>query len=82
MLQASVNHRFHLYIESSAGAAFYTPRFKLNDTEYKLEIWEVAGSQRYDALLPMYCRNASIALIANEHALTNCVADWRLEPKG
>lgn len=49
------NGTFHKNIEEATiGAAFST----MNIGQYRLEIWDTAGSERYQSMLPMYARNA------------------------
>ena len=65
-----VHGRFASNVESTIGAAYYRhimpPLKNKNDEEYiiEYEIWDTAGQERYNALLPMYYRNAHVILIA------------------
>ena len=46
--------------ESTIGAAFTTLELNPN---LKIGIWDTAGQERYNALVPLYFRDASLALI-------------------
>jgi len=49
--------------ESTLGVAFVAKNIVVEDTEIRLEIWDTAGQERYASLMPLYYRNADIALI-------------------
>lgn len=66
--KTSIIHRFiHKNFFSSSqptiGAAFVTSIVKVNDTDVRLNIWDTAGSERYRTLVPLYYRNANVAVI-------------------
>ena len=56
-----VKNLFIDYIESTIGAAFFIFYLKNeNLDDVKLEIWDTSGSEKHNAILPMYYRKASI----------------------
>lgn len=61
ILNRLVNERFSTYTTSTIGAAFNVWSSKKNNI--KLCIWDTAGSERYDALLPLYYRDAAAAMV-------------------
>ncbi|CUG94037.1 ras-related GTP-binding protein, putative [Bodo saltans] len=68
--KTSLSNRFVLQhappkTEPTIGAAFQLRTVLLPNTNnaVKLEIWDTAGSERYRSLMPMYYRDASVALV-------------------
>ncbi|XP_033101870.1 ras-related protein Rab-5A-like [Anneissia japonica] len=49
--------------EATIGVAFQSSTVCLPEATVKFEIWDTAGSQRYQGLAPMYYRGAHAALI-------------------
>jgi len=49
--------------ESTIGASFCTNNVKTSVGIVKLSIWDTAGQERYASLIPMYYRDANIALV-------------------
>lgn len=49
--------------ESTIGAAFLTTTIETDRAAVKLELWDTAGQERYNALAPMFYRNAAAALV-------------------
>ncbi|KAL2904787.1 Ras-related protein RHN1 [Bienertia sinuspersici] len=47
------------------GAAYFSQTLSLNKATatIKFDIWDTAGQERYHSLAPMYCRNATAALL-------------------
>jgi len=52
-------------LPSTIGAAFYAKIINLNP-KLTLNIWDTAGSERYNSLAPMYLRGAKIVLLCFE----------------
>jgi len=55
-----LHNRFEHFMESTIGAAFFCCH--LND-DMKLEIWDTSGQERFNSLVKMYYRKASIAFL-------------------
>ena len=49
--------------ESTIGASFFTNKINTSIGTIMLSIWDTAGQERYASLIPMYYRDAAIALI-------------------
>jgi len=49
--------------ESTIGAAYFNCLIKDDDNSYKIQIWDTAGQEKYRALVPLYYRNASAAIV-------------------
>lgn len=45
------------------GAAYFTKEIEVDKEKYVLNIWDTAGQECYRYLVPMYYRNASIAIL-------------------
>ena len=58
-----VNDRFDPYPESTIGAAFAMLKLEDGGVHRVIGVWDTAGQERYEALAPMYYRNAQLALI-------------------
>ena len=56
---------FDKRIDSTIGASFVSKQFinKEKNESIKFQIWDTAGQERYRAMIPMYVRDAQIALI-------------------
>lgn len=49
-------------VESTVGASFVSRTFG----DVRLDVWDTAGQERYQALLPMYVRNADVAWVVTD----------------
>lgn len=58
-----VYNRFDFESESTIGAAFNTKQVQVADINVKLEIWDTAGSERFNSIHPMYIRGAKVVLL-------------------
>lgn len=72
-------NRFFENTEPTIGAAFLTKKIRYNETDYVLNLWDTAGQEKYNSLIPMYYRNANAAIIVydvtNEQSL-NSASRW------
>ena len=52
-------------IDSTIGASFVSKQFvnKEKNETVKFQVWDTAGQERYRAMIPMYVRDAQVALI-------------------
>lgn len=75
-------NRFFENTEPTIGAAFLTKKIRYNETDYVLNLWDTAGQEKYNSLIPMYYRNADAAIIVyditNEQSL-NSASRWLTE---
>lgn len=55
--------RFTPYTTATIGASYFTKVIEMNDIKIKLNLWDTSGLERYNSLLPMYYRDAHIAII-------------------
>lgn len=59
-----VNKRHNELSEATVGVGYYHHRLKLpTGSLMDLDIWDTGGQERYRALLPLYYREATVALI-------------------
>lgn len=59
-----INKRFSDQCEATVGVGYYHQRAKMpNGRTVELDIWDTGGQERYRALLPLYYREATVALI-------------------
>ncbi|EAX92667.1 small GTP-binding protein, putative [Trichomonas vaginalis G3] len=58
-----VNGSFTDKIEPTVGAAYFTKDVVQNNVNIQLNIWDTAGQESYRYLVPMYYRNAQIAIV-------------------
>lgn len=59
LVKRIVQNKFVDSIDSTIGAAFSCVTYK----GIKYQIWDTAGQERYQALIPMYLRNAKVILV-------------------
>lgn len=66
-----VQNRFFEFNEPTIGAAFLTKKLLFNNIEYTLNLWDTAGQEKYNSLIPMYYRNADAAIIVYDITCEN-----------
>ncbi|KAH0787844.1 small GTP-binding protein [Histomonas meleagridis] len=54
---------FNEEMEATLGASYISKVVTFNDKEYKLQIWDTAGQEKFRGLTPLYFRGANVALI-------------------
>jgi len=69
--KSSLTHRlrhgeFTGTTQSTIGVAFVSHRLQRENKKVIIDIWDVAGHERFSHLLPMYLRNVQVALICFE----------------
>lgn len=64
------------------GAAFTSKMISVNGQYIKFQIWDTAGQEKYRALLPLYYRDADVALVvfdvSNEHSFST-LKEWMVQ---
>lgn len=59
-----VNNEFQPSTVPTVGASFTTKRLPQTDgSVLKLELWDTAGQERYRSLIPMYYKDAAVAIV-------------------
>ena len=58
-----VKHTFSETANQTVGSYFVTEMVKTDKSELCFHIWDTAGQERYRALIPMYSRGASAAIL-------------------
>lgn len=58
-----MNGKFKDTIEPTVGASFFSREFSVHGQPIILNVWDTAGQEAYRYLVPMYYRNADIAII-------------------
>lgn len=59
-----INKRFSDQCEATVGVGYYHQRVKTPEGRtLELDIWDTGGQERYRALLPLYYREATVAII-------------------
>ena len=74
-----VNGTFSDNIEPTVGAAFLSKEVNIMGNHCIFNIWDTAGQEAYRYLVPMYYRNASIAIIVfdlTSMSSFESVTDW------
>ena len=66
-----VEDKFNPYPESTIGAAFAMLRLEDGGVRRLIGIWDTAGQERYEALAPMYYRNAQLAFVVYDVTSAN-----------
>jgi len=59
----SIRNQFYEFVETTIGAAYNQRIIGSANRKFRLEIWDTAGQERFDALMPMYYRDAYIIII-------------------
>ena len=55
--------KFHQFCESTIGCSFSNKKIEINGSNYRLDVWDTAGQEKYRGLMPMYYRNADIVFL-------------------
>ena len=63
LLVRYVKKKYGNVFSSTIGCSFMAKIIEKNNIKYGLDLWDTAGQERYRSLLPMYFRNANIAII-------------------
>uniref|UniRef100_A0A7S3K5P5 Uncharacterized protein n=1 Tax=Aureoumbra lagunensis TaxID=44058 RepID=A0A7S3K5P5_9STRA len=63
LAQRYVNKSFKEYSESTIGASFLSKMVEIDKKQFKVQIWDTAGQEKYHSLAPMYYRNALAAVL-------------------
>jgi small GTP-binding protein len=62
------------------GASFFNKnikhKYKEEEKEINLQIWDTAGQERFRSMIPMYIRNAQIAIIVFDTREINNVKEY------
>ena len=54
--------RFNNHTESTIGCCFFKKQMFINNQQIILNIYDTAGSERFNTLLPMYTKNANVIM--------------------
>jgi len=74
-----INGTFSNILEPTVGAAFSSKEVELNGVKCTFNLWDTAGQETYRYLVPMYYRNADIAVIVfdlSNQSSFNDVETW------
>lgn len=58
-----IHNKFNFLSQATVGAAFHNIRKKIDDKEVSIDLYDTAGSEKYNALMPMYYKNTDVAII-------------------
>ena len=58
---------------STIGVSFNSTYFYSKDYKIKLELWDTAGSERFETIIPIYLRNADIILLVYDVTESNSI---------
>eukprot|EP00128_Syssomonas_multiformis_P008904 Colp12_sorted_trinity150504_noHs@10998 len=79
-----VTDTFNPNSESTIGASFMSKALTVGDQNFKYQIWDTAGQEKYRGLAPMYYRGAAAAIIVfdiTREVTFNALKDWVKELK-
>ena len=66
-----VKSHFFENAEPTIGAMFLTKKLTNNNVDYTLNLWDTAGQEKYNSLIPMYYRGADAAIIVYDTTYAN-----------
>ncbi len=52
--------------QSTIAAAYLTKNVYIDDKEIKCHVWDTAGSEKYNSIIPIYIRDAQVVMICFE----------------
>ena len=62
------------YTDSTIGASFCCKHIRLDDSDIKFAIWDTAGTERFNSILPMYMKVASVVLLCFDEPIVSDLA--------
>ena len=66
-----LQNRFNEHIEHTVGATYTIYNKTINDKNIRFEIWDTAGQEKYNAIIPLYYRKANIAIFVYDLTVSN-----------
>lgn len=75
--QRFVDDTFYDYTPASVGASYFIKHLEIEDKKVYFQIWDTAGQENFRALVPMFLRNAKIALLVYD--ITKMISFLNLE---
>ncbi|XP_056010295.1 uncharacterized protein LOC130051744 isoform X2 [Ostrea edulis] len=75
--QRFVDDTFHEHTSNSVGASYFVKHLEIEDRKVYFQIWDTAGQENFRSLVPMYLRNAKIALLVYD--ITSMISFLNLE---
>ena len=63
LMMRYVYNRFDYEMESTIGAAFNSKKITVDKKALTLQIWDTAGSERFNSIVPIYLRGAKVVLL-------------------
>jgi len=61
-------------VESTVGESLFTKIISINGNEIQLNIWDTAGQEKFNAILPSTFRNASVVILVFSHDVSESVS--------
>ena len=58
-----VHDSFNIATEATIGASYFSKTIHKGDQPYNFNIWDTAGQEKYNCLVPLYYRNCDAAII-------------------
>ncbi|KAH0789764.1 small GTP-binding protein [Histomonas meleagridis] len=55
--------RFDSELPPTIGSSVFSTIVKVNGTEVELKLWDTAGQEQYNSLIPMFSRNANVCIL-------------------
>ena len=85
LLNRRVYGKFSTDLPATVGIGGSTLRLKVNGKEIELKIWDTAGQEQYESLIPMFSRGANaailVAAISDAHSFDRLPA-WAEKVRG
>lgn len=63
IVSRAITGQFDPSVKATVGACYACKLVEVKDKTIKLQIWDTAGQERYKNMVPMYYRNARIAVV-------------------
>ena len=73
------NHSFSSSEQKTVGSYFVSQVVRVENTDVLIHIWDTAGEEKFNCLVPMYCRGATAAILvfnANEENGHETIQRW------
>lgn len=57
---------YPINLQSTIAAAYLTKDVYIDDKKVKCHVWDTAGAEKYDSLIPIYLRDAQVVIVCFE----------------
>lgn len=79
IIRNRINEPFNYKMQPTVGSNYEMTEVKINNELVKLRIWDTAGQEQYQSIMPVYLRGSQIAVIVGsitDHLSISDIDNW------